>query len=42
MKKIIRFLKKLVRYLNNKAWYMCKVYYDPPFKGGKKYLTWKD
>ena len=39
---MIGFFLRLIRYLNNKGWYLCHVYYDPPFTGGRKYLTWKD
>lgn len=42
MKAVGRFLWRVIRYMNNKAWFLCKVYYDPPFRGGRKYLTWKE
>lgn len=36
------FIKKFFRYMNNRGWFLCKVYYDPPYSGGREQLKWKD
>lgn len=31
----------LIMYMNNKAWFMCHVYYKPEYPNGREYLTLK-
>lgn len=39
--KILQYILRFVRYMNNKAWFMCHVVYKDYHPRGRPYLTWK-